>query len=366
MPLNLPGILDSAQPIPGTPADKWGYRRNLRAGYLIMTDEEYLAFPAVNASLIKCPTLSEMHSQLTAPPQDTEALAQGTLTDMAILTPEKDALERFQPVDVPLNTAKLPGTDTPRNTPFGRDTKQGKEAYAAAAVEHPGKHLVSIEEYRDLSEDMAENRAAFYRHPICLRQARLEWHTDPAGIERVRRIPGAAGYQLVGILWHPQWECWCKWKPDILPYRPDPSGYGIPDLKTTRQHPLAFMKDVFQFGYLYQARWYKECHEITMRLLGLPMVVTHWEWLIVSKEIPDDKKKPRRAMARALRLPFNAELFKPWDRIERSLFPADGMGRVERFCGALREHISAGASPDIERIWTAYEDDAEPFIPIEY
>ena len=55
--MNLPDIINPDLTVPGE-VTKWGYRH--------MSEEEYRAFPAINNSLLKCPTLAEMYALLTA------------------------------------------------------------------------------------------------------------------------------------------------------------------------------------------------------------------------------------------------------------------------------------------------------------
>lgn len=337
--INLASIVDRNQPVPGTPTAKWGYSPARRAGYLKMTDAEYRGFGAINASLLKCPTLSEMYSMLTAPHKDTAALAVGTLADLAIVSGMAEVEAKFHIVDVPINDRT--------GKPFGRETQKAEAAYAEAAAAHPEKYLCSLEEWEGYRMELDEIVTAFRESALCME-----------ALEN-------AMLQVSGVLWHPVWNCWVKWKPDVLKTKPDPEcGWIIPDLKTSRRHVLDFKRDAFEFGYFDQSLWYKSCHEDCMRALGLEMHVKVTDFLVVAKS--DDGRRPRQAMARRIRVPLDPQANLLMKASYNRLFPEDGFGRVEMFLGGLRAHLSVNPHPEdraaLRRIWTAYEHEERPFV----
>ena len=340
--MNLADIVNPAQPIPGTPERRWGYRPEVRAGYLRMTHREYMEFPAISASLLKCPTLSEMWSLLTAPMKDTPALAVGTLVDMAITGGMDSILDQFAVVTVPIN----PATDEE----YGRDTKKAKAAYKETTQANPGKFIVSSAEWKVIRQELDDCVTAFRESPVC-----------------VAAIEGCL-FQTTGIMWREDLGAWVKWRPDALPLRSrNEAGYVICDIKTSRRHVLDFKRDAWEFGYFDQGVWYKECHEEALRKLGTLLRVENTDYIVIAK--PDDGRRPRRAMARVVRVPMNPEtnlLIKP---AYGRLFPDDGMGRAQMFLGGLREHLAANPDPAdgaaIRRIWHAYELDERPTVMCE-
>jgi hypothetical protein len=339
--MNLADILNQDFPVPGAPTEKWGYCPERKCGYLRMSEEDYRAFPAINNSLLKCQTLAEMYALITAPQQkDTEALAVGTLADMAILTPEEPITSRFVAADVPIN----PTT----NKAYGLDTKKAEEAVEAARAANPGKFVVSLDVFLDYQTQLAAIRAAFNRSALCV-----------AALEN-------AMLQVTGIMWHPRFNCWVKWKPDVLPTKSDGvSGWAIRDLKTSRHHVSKFEKDCREFDYFGQAVWYGDCHETAMERLGITLRVSNFDFLVVGKA-DEGARRPRPAMARKIRLPMDPSLNSHVVPAHKHLLPADGMGRVDMFLAALQEHLAAPPEPGdreaIARIWTAYDHDSEPFI----
>jgi len=322
--MNLADITNPNLTPPGT-LTKWGYR--------VCSDLDYHAFPAISNGLIKCPTLAEMYAYLTRPHQQTEALAMGTLADMAILTPNEPWTERFAAADIPIN----PKT----GEAYGPATKKAASAIAEAQAANPGKFVASVDEIRSMTVELRQLTDAFQRSALC------------------RQSLEGALLQVSGFLFHPRWQCWVKWKPDVLPTRAEKAGWGIADLKTTRRHPLQFERDCSEFDYWNQAGWYAHCHETALALQGLALRVSFFDFLVVSK--PDDGRRPRPAMARKIRVPLDPELNLYMAGFQRRVFPADGMGRVEMFLAALGEHVAA-AVPDVSRIWTAYDHESEPFV----
>lgn len=339
--MNLAAIVNPDAPVPGVPTAKWGYSPAKRAGYLHMSHREYMEFPGINASLLKCPTLSEMWSMLTAPMKDTQALAVGTLTDLAITGGMDTVMEQFAVVEVPVN----PKT----GEEYGRDTKRAAAAYEEAKTANPGKFLISAAEYEDAKAELVRNYTAH-------KEYKLGW----------KYLKDEMIFQATGIMWREDLGAWVKWRPDALPLRPRETGWAILDVKTSRRHLDDFKRDLREFGYAYQAVWYKRCHEMCLERLGFCLNVASTDYLVISKA-DEDGRRPRRAMCRLQTLlPMRPEanlLVKPaWTH----LFPEDGMGRAEMFLGGLREHLATNPDPEdgaaIRRIWHAYENDERPWV----
>lgn len=328
--MNLPDILNPDLPIPGE-VTKWGYRN--------MTEEDYRSFPAINNSLLKCPTLAEMHAMLTQPQQQSEALALGTLADMAILTPNESWLTRFAVADIPIN----PTT----GLAYGADSKKAMAAVELCKAANPGKFVASVDAIAEMTRELAGMSKAFYASSLC--RASLD----------------NALLQVSGVLFHPVWRCWVKWKPDVLPLKPDPKhGWSIGDLKTSRRHVLQFEKDAHEFGYFDQSGWYSHCHELLLDSQGIRLKVSNFDFLVISKA--DEGRRPRPPMARKIRVPLDPEINTYMAGFYGRVFPKDGMGRVEMFLAALQEHIATNPDPQdpdaIGRIWGAYENDSEPYV----
>lgn len=328
---NLSDILNPDLRVPGTET-KWGYR--------LMAETEYHSFPAVSSSLLKCATLAEMYAMFTQPGKQTDALALGTLADMAILTPEEPWSERFAVANIPINptTGKA----------YGADSKKATEVVSATKAANPGKFVASVDFIRDMTTELDQIVRAFNNNALCR-----------ASLDNSLR-------QVCGIMWHPKWQCWVKWKPDVLPLAPDPKlGWSLGDLKTTRRHILDFEKDCFEFGYFNQAGWYQHCHETHMQARGLPFKMTFFDFLVVSKA-DDNARYPRPAMARKIRVPLDPELNLHMGSFHRRIFPTDGMGKVEQFLAAVAEHTALMPDPAdpvaINRIWGAFENESEPYL----
>lgn len=328
--MNFADLTNPTLPLPGTPT-KWGYR--------ITTDEDYFTFPAVNASLLKAPTLAEMYAKLTQPKRQSEALALGNLTDMAILTPSQPWGERFVVADLPIN----PTT----SKPYGPESAKGKAAWDAAKAANPGKHVATLEEIRELKAELDGIAGAFRDSALC-----------------VAALDGALT-QVSGFLFHPAWQCWIKWRPDVLPQRPDDrAGWWLADLKTSRRHVLQFERDWQEYDYATQAAWYCHCHEQLLASQGMRITVSNFDFLVVSKA-DADARNPRPAMARRIRVPMNPDVNTMLEAVNRRLWPVDGLGRVETFLAAAAMHASSNPDPAdrraISAIWGSYEHENEPF-----
>lgn len=312
--LPLPGM-----PIPGAN----GYRR--------VSADEYHAFPAVNASLMKCRTAAEMFAQLTAEKKDTDALTIGTLVHMVALEPESSWQEKFAVADIPIN----PKTEKP----YGKDTKKGAEAWSEAASAHPGRIIVTPETFREYMEVCKDLQRALQANPDAMGELE-NIHTE-----------------ATGFIFHPRWQCWVKWRPDILPRH----GRYLADLKTTSRHVADFAKDAWQFGYFSQAAWYVDLHELLMSKFNLH--VSKFTFIVLSKT--DDSKYPRPAMCRVYDVPMDGTICRGIDQARKSLGIPEGFSRVDTFLDCLRNYIDAGCphpTPHnfglIRRIWPAYELEA--------
>lgn len=330
--MNLADIINPDLVVPGE-VTKWGYR--------LATEDEYRAFPALNNTLLKCTTLHEMYRLLTAPAKQnqSQALALGTLLDMAILTPEQPWTERFAVADIPIN----PKT----GRAYGLDSDKASVAFEAAQAANPGKFVCSLDSFEELRADLEACVRAFAANALC--RSRLENSLK----------------QVCGFMWHPTWNCWVKWKPDNLPLKADKEGWAIDDLKSTRHHVAHFEKDIREFDYRGQALWYAHCHETWMAKQGLRLRVSNFNFLVVSK--PDmDGRQPRGAMARMVQVPLDPAVNADMEGPTRRLFPEDGFGIIERFLSALNEHLATNPDPAdeaaINAIWQAYENESQPYI----
>lgn len=332
--MNLAAIINPAAVPPGTPSLKWGYYD--------CPDTDYHRFPAISSGLLKCATLAEMYSYMTEPGKQTEALALGALADMTILTPEVSLHDRFHVFEPPVNKTT------------GEPYKGGKrydeaKAEAQEEAESAGKFLVTMDEFEDLAVQQMALRQAFSESALC--------------VESLKN----AMLQVSGFMWHPVWECWVKWKPDILPHAAVGGVHIIADLKTSRRHVLHFEKDCHEFDYWGQAGWYAHCHETLLKKRGLPLRVGRFRFLVIGK--PDAGRRPRRAMARVYDVPLDPALNDYMRTFHTRVFPADGMGKVELFLAALREHVekapdasTEAGKRELRRIWGAYEDESAPYL----
>lgn len=315
--MNWEGFTDRTLPLPGTPIPgKLGYRR--------AHADEYHAFPAVNAGLLKCRTAAEMYAQLTTPQKDTDALTIGTLVHMVTLEPERSWAERFALADIPIN----PRTEAP----YGPDTKKGKAAWEAAKAANPGKIIVTPETLQEYLAECTQLRDAL-----------------TANADAMAELEGAE-FEVTGIMWHPKWNCWVKWRPDILA----PHCRHMADVKTTSRHPADFGKDAWQFGYFTQAVWYAHCHE--MLLARMNLTVSRFPFLVLSKA--EEGRAPRPAMCRIVDLPLVAGMHAGVDRARLNLGIPEGLSRVDVFLTCLANYIEAGKPTDfhgLRKCWPAYE-----------
>lgn len=296
-----PDITLPGEAIPGL----FGYRR--------MSHNEYLAFPGVNAGLLKCRTAAEMYASLTAEEKQKDALTEGTLTHMACLEPETSWKERFAVADIPIN---------PRTgQPFGPDTKKAAPFWEAAREANPGKIIVTPESFHEYMNTCRD----------------LQWalSCSPDAMQELQDIYG----EVTGIMWHPRWNCWVKWRPDILPKHMRYLG----DIKTTSRHVADFGKDAWQWGYYVQAVFYSHCHTLLCSRANIKP--SKFVFIAISKE--DNGRYPRPAMCRPYDLPLDPALNKGVEIAMKSLGLPEGLSRVDVFLNCLREHIDAG-SPTVE------------------
>lgn len=311
---HLPGTV-----IPGT------------CGYRQCSAEEYRSFPAVNASLLKARTAAEMFEGLTTESRDTDALTIGTLVHMACLEPSTSWAERFALADIPLN----PRTEKP----YGKDTKRGQEAWKLAALQHPGKIIVTEETMRDYLDTCRQLQQAMSCNPDAVQELSDTYS------------------EVSGFLFHPRWQCWVKWRADIVPKHLRYIG----DIKTTSRHVADFGKDCWQFGYFIQAAWYAEMHELLTSRMN--MKVGKFTFMAVSKR--DESKNPRPPMCRLYDVPMDPALCKGIEVAKRTLGLPEGIGRVDVFLDSLRSYVDAGCPENtptnfkvIRKIWPAYESEA--------
>lgn len=320
--MNWEGFTDQSLPLPGgIIPGKYGYRR--------MTAEEYHAFPAVNASLLKCRTPAEMFAQLTTPKKDTDALTIGTLVHMVTLEPEVSWAERFALADIPIN----PKTEAP----YGADTKKAKAAWEQAKKDHPGKILVTEETLREYLAECTQLRDAL-----------------TANQDAMAELEGAE-YEVSGILWHAEWGCWVKWRLDILPR----NLRQLDDVKTSARHPAEFSRDCWQYGYFIQAAWYAYLHELLLSRARLEITVNRFTFIVLSKA--DDGKHPRPAMCRVADLPLVPGVHTGVDKARTYLGIPQGLSRVDVFLNCVREYLDADQPTDfqgIRKCWPAYEQEA--------
>lgn len=334
--MNWEGFTDNTLTLPGQIIPGlYGYRK--------MSHEDYLAFPAVNASLLKARTAAEMHASLTAPPKESDALTEGTLVHMATLEPEAQWQERFAVADIPIN----PKTEMP----YGKDTKKAEAAWEAAAKAFPGKIIVTPETFHAYMEQCRELQWALTCNADAMQEL-ADIHSE-----------------VTGIIWHPRWNCWVKWRPDIMPKH---LRY-IPDVKTSSRHVSDFGKDAWQWGYYTQAVFYSHCHEIMCARANIRP--NKFVFIVLSKS--DNSRYPRPAMCRTYDLPLDPSINRGVEMAMRGLGLPEGLSKVDVFLDSLREHIAAGCpttagvedpaecriiNKTLRKIWPAYEFEASRWI----
>ena len=319
--VTLPGTI-----IPGT----GGYRRVKAA--------EYHAFPAISSSLLKKETPAEMFKYLTEEDDDTDAKITGTLVHLATLEPETSWAEFFAVADIPIN----PKT----GEPFGQKTKKASAAWESAKLENPGKIIVTPETFHGYMEETKALQVALSCNDDAMSEL-TDVHTE-----------------VSGFLFHPRWQCWLKWRLDVLPKH----CRHLVDVKSTSRSPKKFKQDIWQWGYNIQATLYGHCHEMLLSKLNLS--VTRFIFLILSK--PD---KARPAMCRVGELPLVPGISPITDTARKILGLPEGLSRIDVFLECLRNYIDAGcptvpgtdadgmtperaqATKEIRRIWPAYENE---------
>jgi len=330
--MNWHAYTDRDQTIPGEPIPgRFGYRR--------MSHEAYLAFPAVSASLLKARTAAEMFAKLTTPEEQKDALTEGTLTHMACLEPETSWKDRFAVADIPINEKT--------GQPYGPKTKKAAPIWEAARAENPGKIIVTPESFHEYMETCRELQWALSCTPDAMRE-----------FDNVET-------EVSGILWHPRWNCWLKFRPDILPVH---MRYLV-DIKTTSRHIDDFCKgkDAWQYGYYLQAVLYSHCHELMCAKANIHP--SKFVFIALSKE--DEGRSPRPAMCEPFDLPLDPSINKGVEIAMKTLGLPEGFSKVDMFLECLRNYIDAGCpsvdgiedakerrriKKEIRKIWPAHED----------
>lgn len=317
---NWQGYTDRDLPLPGTPIPgRFGYRR--------VTAEEYHAFPAISAGLLKSRTAAEMFAGLTQAKKDTDALTIGTLVHMAALEPETSWATKFALADIPINNTT--------GKPYGVDSQKGKAAWEAAAAMHPGKIVVTQETLKEYLDTCASIQRAIAVNPDAMQEL-TEVDTE-----------------VSGIMWHPRWNCFVKWRPDVLPHH----CRHIADIKTSSRHVADFKKDAWQFGYFQQAVWYAHCHEQLLAKMNLEC--TKFVFIVASKQ--DDSRYPRPVMCRVYDVPLAGDMNMGVTTAKAVLGIPEGLSKVDVFLDCVRNYIEAGQPTDfagIRRCWPAYELEA--------
>lgn len=322
--MNWKGFTDRSLVLPGEIIPgAFGYRR--------VSADEYHAFPAINAGLMKKTTAAEMFQSLVTPHKDTDALTVGTLTHMAALEPQTAWSDRFALAEIPINPTS--------GKPYGKDSQKGAAAWELAQLMHPGKIVVTGETLREYLATCTELQRALHANPDAMTELE-DVHTE-----------------VSGILWHPRWNCWVKWRPDIVPRH----CRHIADVKTYAHHPATFGKEVWKRGYHIQAAWYTELHECLTAKLGL--TVSKFTFLVLSKSTEGNDARP--AMCRAIDLPMQGVDCTPVRSARNYLGIPEGFSRVDTFLDCLRNYIEAGEPEPtkenfelIRSLWPAYENEA--------
>lgn len=279
-----------------------------------------------------------MFHYLCEPDADTDAKITGTLVHMATLEPETSWKEAFAVADIPIN----PKT----KEPYGPKTKKASLIWAKAKEENPGKIVVTPETFHKYMEQCRELQTALACNPDAMEEL--------ADVET----------EVAGFLWHPRWNCWLKWRLDILPRH---CRY-LADVKSSARRPSQFEKDIWQWSYNIQAVFYAMCHE--MLLARLNLTVTRFVFIILSKS---DKGRP--AMCRVADMPLVHGIYKPTDKARTILGLPEGFSCIDMFLDCLRNYVAAGCPPNppdnapltpetieakkiIRNIWPAYEQEA--------
>jgi hypothetical protein len=298
-----------------------------------MSFDEYAAFPAVNASLLKYRTPAEMFAGLTAPAKQTDALTDGTLLHLAVLEPDVNWTERFEAVDVPINPAT--------GKAYGPETKKAEAVWAAARQKNEGKGkiLVTVD--------------GFKQHVATLRSMKAAVQVNEYASKALEDCHKEASC----ILWHPRWQCWVKWRVDFMPK----NLAWLGDLKSTSRHVADFGREARKFGYYLQAVWYAHCHAVLLAQKGITARMPYFRFIVVSKE--DTSRHPRPAMCRAEELPLMGEALSEFGGVmtaRKVLGLPEGLSRVDMFLECARNYQQAGCPTEwsaIRQCWPAYEQE---------
>lgn len=186
--------------------------------YAGVSFEEYFSWPFANNSLLQVFERSAAHARLKmlSPERETKALEFGHKFHLAVLEPERYAMETAPALTIP------------------RRKNVDKAAHAAYLEANAGKYIITEKE-RVTIEAM---QAAVYAHPTA------------------RAIVEATGQNEVGIVWDDEKTgIRCKARTDML--REWVEYPWVWDLKTTDDaSPRELSKDIYNFKYHEQAALY--------------------------------------------------------------------------------------------------------------
>lgn len=288
-----------------------------------MTEDDYHAYPAVNASTLKSATAAEMHHAMTVE-RSSEDLVFGSLLHAAVLEPWRFAAGEFEK----------------RYRVFDETKTLGTKAADKARQENPGKILITPE----MVEHAVALKAVLAGHPVAAQLLKQQ---------------GISEASLIG--WDAENMVRRKIRVDYLPvmFSPDRRpAYGdfLVDIKTTRAHPGQFLRECYHYGYFLQAAWYLDTHQ---------MLTGHrprwYHFLVVSKEAPvlvrvmslenlppDDPAFPESILGKARKI--------------LGLDPG-GADRLNMFLSAARRHVAdqPQSAEELRRAWPGYEEE-EQFI----
>jgi hypothetical protein len=204
-----------------------------------MPQADYLALDAIGSSDIKRLLRSPAHYQAgrARSAEPTDAMVIGTAIHLAVLEPERFALEVVQ-----------------RPT-FDRRTTTGKAAFAAWTAEHAGRLALDAEDF----DTVRRSADSVLAHPAA-------------------RALLSEGAPEVSLRWDdPATATPCRARFDWL--RPD---LGAIDLKSTRDaSPAGFPREIAQHGYHLQAAHYDMGAQA---VLGQPL--PYWIFIAIEKEAP--------------------------------------------------------------------------------
>lgn len=237
----------------GTPLP-WKRNKAFSGYCLDVSNEDYQAFPAVNAGLLDNATQAEMHHYMTEPPSDkysnegaADAFTTGTLLHWAVLEPWKFDAEHIHD-----------------HMDFSDTQGLATEANRERRLEDP--RLIVTQKHLDKA---FRCRDAVIAHPRALE---LLGDLSPSG-----RVEGEYTTEASGIVWDQINGLWRKIRVDLL--RPGVSK-PLVDVKTTAFPLERFEREAIKNGYLGQAAWYMDTHAL------LTGERRNWVWVVVTKFEP--------------------------------------------------------------------------------